>query len=188
MPAKSNRTIIGSSIAPFRLVFLMWLTFALDFLYGFDLKFLGIFPRDTAGLPGILFAPILHGDIQHLVSNTVPIIFLGATLFFYYARVANTVFVACYFGTNLLVWLLARPSYHIGASGVVYGLAAFLIFLGLFRRDFMSLLIAAVVLFIYGSIFYGVLPTGGNISWESHLFGAIVGATMASFYKKARLS
>ena len=188
MPSKSNRTIIGSSITPFRLVFLMWLTFALDFLYGFDLKFLGIYPRETEGLMGILFAPILHGNVQHLVSNTVPVIFLGGALFFYYSRVAKSVFVACYFGTNLLVWLLARPSYHIGASGLVYGLASFLIFLGLFRRDFVSLLIAAVVLFIYGSIFYGILPTGGNVSWESHLFGAIMGAIMASYYKKARLN
>ncbi len=187
MPKGNNRTIIGSSIAPFRLVFLMWLIFALDFLYGYDIKFLGILPRSTAGLPGILLAPVIHGNVQHLVSNTVPIIFLGATLFFYYPRVARTVFAACYFGTNILVWLFARPSYHIGASGVVYGLAAFLIFLGLFRRDFMSILIACVVVFIYGSIFYGVLPTDNNISWESHLFGAVVGVTFASLYKRARL-
>ena len=173
---------------PFRLVFLMWLTFALDFLHGFDIKFLGIYPRATFGLVGILFAPILHGNLQHLLSNTVPLLFLGSTLFYYYRAIAKRVFAACYFGTNILVWLFARPSYHIGASGVVYALAAFLISFGFFRRDFVSLIVAVVVLFIYGSIFYGVLPTGNNISWESHLFGAVVGVVFASFYRKSRLS
>ena len=188
MPAKSNRTIIGSSIVPFRLVFLMWLVYALDFLYGFDIKFLGIYPRSTEGLAGILFAPILHGNLQHLISNTMPLLFLGGTLFYYYSAIANRIFVACYFGTNILVWLFARSSYHIGASGVVYALAAFLISYGFFWRDFLSLIIAGVVLLVYGSIFYGVVPTDSDISWESHLFGAIIGVTFASFYKKARLS
>ena len=183
----SNRTVIGSSVAPFRLVFLMWLTFAVDFIYGIDLKFLGIYPRRLDGLWGILFAPILHGNLQHLISNTVPIIFLGGALFFYYKRIAPRVFIGCYFGTNILVWLFARSSYHIGASGVVYALAAFLIAFGLFRRDFISLLIAGLVLMIYGSIFYGVLPSGGNVSWESHLFGVVVGVILASTYRKARI-
>ncbi|WP_255518151.1 rhomboid family intramembrane serine protease [Fulvivirga sp. M361] len=188
MPGKSNRTIIGSSVIPFRLVFFMWLVFALDFLYGFDIKFLGIYPRTTQGLAGILFAPIIHGNFQHLLSNTMPLIFLGGTLFYYYNSIAKRIFAACYFGTNILVWIFARPSYHIGASGIVYAIAAFLIAFGFFRRDFISLLIAGIVLFIYGSIFYGVLPAGNNVSWESHLFGALIGVVFASLYRKARLN
>ena len=187
MPPTGNRTILGSSIAPFRLVFIMWLIFAIDFIYGFDLKWLGLYPRTVEGLSGIVFAPILHGNLQHLISNTIPTLFLGGALYFYYKRIAATVFVTCYIGTGVLVWIFARPSYHIGASGLGYALAAFLIAFGFFRRDFVSLLIAAIVLFVYGSIFYGVLPSAPNISWESHLLGAIVGVILANRFKKASI-
>ncbi|MEM9857154.1 MAG: rhomboid family intramembrane serine protease [Bacteroidota bacterium] len=187
MSSQSSRTIIGSSVAPFRLVFIMWLVFTIDLLYGFDLKWLGLLPRTVEGLTGILFAPILHGDLQHLISNTVPTLFLGGALYFSYRRIASKVFVGCYLGTGILVWIFARPSYHIGASGLVYALAAFLIAFGLFRRDFASLFIAAIVLFVYGSIFYGVLPSAPNISWESHLFGAIIGVFWAYTFKNSSL-
>ena len=176
MPPTGNRTILGSSIAPFRLVFIMWLIFAIDFIYGFDLKWLGLYPRTVEGLSGIVFAPILHGNLQHLISNTIPTLFLGGALYFYYKRIAATVFVTCYIGTGVLVWIFASPSYHIGASAF-----------GCFSRDFVSLLIAAIVLFVYGSIFYGVLPSAPNISWESHLLGAIVGVILANRFKKASI-
>lgn len=187
MSTSGKRTIVGSSIAPFRLVFLMWLVFVLDFIYGFDLKWLGLLPRTTEGLTGIVFAPILHGNLQHLISNTLPTLFLGGALYFSYQRIAARVFVSCYIGTGVLVWVFARPSYHIGASGLVYALAAFLIAFGFFRRDFVSLLIAVIVLFVYGSIFYGVLPTAPHISWESHLFGAIVGVFLAFIFKQSKV-
>lgn len=182
-----SRTVIGSSIPPIRLVFLMWLVYYAERQTGYDLGIFGIQPRDLFGLIGVLFAPMLHGGVVHLISNTVPLLFLGAVLFFYYNKIAPGVFIRCYLVTNLLVWLFARQSIHIGASGLVYGLASFLIFYGLFKRDFQSLLISVIVLFLYGGIFYGVLPSNPYISWESHLFGAMVGVwTAISFrYKKA---
>ena len=179
-----NRTIIGSSVVPFRLVFLMWLFFTVD-LSGFELNGYGLYPRTVMGLIGVFSAPLLHGSLVHLLSNTVPLLFLGSTLFYYYHRIATKVFFVCYVVTNLLVWVLARPSIHIGASGLVYAIAAFLIAYGLIRRDIKSLLISTVVLIFYGYIFYGVLPTNSNISWESHLFGAIVGVFMAYIMRKA---
>jgi membrane associated rhomboid family serine protease len=171
----SNNSILGSSVIPFRLVFLMWLIFLMEVAYGWSMSYFGIVPRTVHGLLGILFAPLLHGNLLHLLSNTVPLLFLGTMLFYFYNRIGTTVFLRAYFWTNLCVWLFARPASHIGASGIVYALAFFLIFFGIFRRDFLSLLISIVTVFMYGGVFYGVLPTDPSISWESHFGGAIVG-------------
>lgn len=158
----------------------MWLSFTIEFLYGYDLSFLGIFPRTLSGLVGVFTAPMIHGSLTHLISNTIPLLFLGTALFFFYERIGRVVFFRCYFLTNLLVWMLSpRESIHIGASGLVYGLSSFLIFFGLFRKDFVSLLISVVIMLMYGGIFYGVLPLDSRVSWESHLAGALVGAFTA---------
>lgn len=186
--SKGRPGLWGSSIIPARLVFLMWLAFTLQYLYGFNLTLLGIKPRTIEGLAGILFAPMIHGSRTHLVSNTVPLLILGTVLFFFYERIGRTVFVRCYFFTNILVWLLSpRMSYHIGASGLIYGLSAFLIFFGFLRRDFLSLLISIGVILAYGGIFYGILPMDNGVSWESHLAGAIVG-TLTAFNLKDKKS
>ena len=158
----------------------MWLSFSIEFFYGYDLGFLGIKPRSLEGLIGIFTAPMIHGSLAHLISNTLPLLFLGSTLFFFYEPIGRTVFFRCYFYTNILVWLFSpRVSYHIGASGLIYGLAAFLIFFGLLRKDFVSLLISIIVILLYGGIFYGVLPMDSHVSWESHLAGASVGTFTA---------
>lgn len=165
----------------------MWLVFFVELTFNIDLGYFGILPRKLSGISGILFAPVLHANIIHLVSNTIPLFFLGSVLFFYYPRIAIKVFVRGYFLTNILVWLAARQSVHIGASGLVYALASFLIFFGLFKRDIMSLIISLVVVFIYGGIFYGILPTNPLVSWESHLFGALVGLYTAYTYRFSKV-
>jgi membrane associated rhomboid family serine protease len=125
-------------------------------------------------------APIIHGSLSHLISNTFPILFLGSILFYFYRAIASVVFLRSYFITNILVWLFSpRPSYHIGASGLIYALSAFLIFYGFLRRDFLSLAISIIIVVSYGGIFYGVLPMDERISWESHLAGAVVGTITA---------
>jgi membrane associated rhomboid family serine protease len=185
----SHSSIIGSSVVPLRFVFLMWLSFVLENNYGVAISRFGIEPRTLTGLIGIFVGPLAHGDIYHLVSNTVPLLFLGAALFYFYPRIAGTVFFRAYFWTNALVWLFARPSNHIGASGVVYGLAFFLIFFGFLRRDFRSILISLLTIVLYGSVFYGVLPGDPRISWESHLGGALVGVASAiTFSSKRKLA
>lgn len=180
MSSRSN-SFFASSAVPFRLVFIMWLFFTVEFYTGMDLGFLGIRPRTISGLVGILFAPMIHGNYLHLLSNTFPLLFLGSILYFFYDRIAGTVFFRCYFFTNILVWIFSlRDSYHIGASGLIYGITSFLIFFGLLRQDFLSLVIAIIVLLVYGGMFfYGVLPSDPRISWESHLAGALVGAVTA---------
>ena len=177
---EGRSSFFGSSVVPFRLVFIMWLVFTVEFFYSIDLGWLGILPRTLTGLIGIFTAPMIHGDLAHLISNTVPLLFLGSVVFFFYPRIGGIVFFRCYIITNVLVWTLSpRVSYHIGASGLSYGLSSFLIFFGLLRKDFWSLFISIIVFLMYGGIFYGVLPTNSHISWESHLAGAIVGAVTA---------
>jgi membrane associated rhomboid family serine protease len=175
-------SLFGSSVVPFRIVFFMWLCFFLEFVYGWQLSDFGIQPRTLSGLIGIFAAPLIHGSVLHLVSNTVPLLFLGSVLFFFYSGIGGVVFFRSYFWTNTLVWLFARPANHIGASGVVYSLAFFLIFFGLFRRDFVSILISVLTLLLYGGVFYGVLPTDPRVSWESHFAGAAVGIFSAVYF------
>ncbi|MEQ6122537.1 rhomboid family intramembrane serine protease [Reichenbachiella sp. MALMAid0571] len=165
----------NSIVPPLRLAFLMWVFFSVQFFFNIDLGFLGVFPRTTSGLIGILTAPMIHGSLNHILSNTFPLIFLGTTLFVFYNSIAVRVFLQCYFLTNICVWIFARGFYHIGASGLVYGLAFFLISFGFFRKNVKSLAIAIVVVVLYGGIIYGVLPSRPGVSWESHLFGALIG-------------
>lgn len=169
------QSISQSIIVPARLVMFMWAILLFEYTYKIDFALFGIMPRSIRGLVGIVTAPMLHGSVQHLASNTVPLLFLGTMLYMFYDRIANRVFLQCYFFTGVLVWVFARPAFHIGASGLIYGLASFLIFFGMFRKDFRSLLISLVIMFIYGSLFYGVLPSTNGVSWESHLLGGIIG-------------
>jgi membrane associated rhomboid family serine protease len=183
MPSQSS--LLGSAVVPLRLVFLMWAVFYLEVILPFNIAIFGIVPREPMGLIGIVAAPLIHGDIIHLISNTIPLLFLGTVLFYFYAGIANKVFFRAYIWTNILVWLFAWRANHIGASGVVYGIAFFLIFYGFFRRDFVSIFISVIVIFLYGSVFYGILPTDPRISWESHFAGALVGiASAISFGRK----
>jgi membrane associated rhomboid family serine protease len=171
-----SQSWFASSVVPFRLVFLMWAAFYVEFSFGWPLSLFGIVPWTPMGLIGIFTGPMLHGGFNHLVSNTVPLLFLGTVLFFFYEKIGGIVFFRSYFWTNVMVWLFGRhDSNHIGASGVVYGLAFFLIFFGIFRRDFTSMMISIVVIMLYGGVIYGILPTDPRVSWESHFAGALVG-------------
>lgn len=153
----------------------MWAALLFEYTYRIDFAYFGIWPRSIRGLIGIVTSPLLHGSLQHLASNTIPLLFLGTMLYMFYDRIATRVFLQCYFLTGVLVWIFARPAFHIGASGLIYGLASFLIFFGIFRKDFKSLLISLLIMFIYGGLFYGVLPSTTGVSWESHLLGGVVG-------------
>jgi membrane associated rhomboid family serine protease len=108
-------------------------------------------------------------------------------LFLFYDKIAKQVFFQCYFFTNILVWIFARQSLHIGASGLVYGIASFLIFFGLLRKDVKSMIISIAILLLYGGLVYGIFPQQPGVSWESHLMGALVGLTTASQLSKVKV-
>lgn len=144
---------------------------------------LGLYPRDFNGLQGILLAPLIHGDWGHLIRNSVIFVVLSILLFVFYKRVAYKSFFAIYILTGIAVWSFGRSVYHIGASGVVYGLIAFIFWTGIFRRNIKSIILALIILFMYGPMFTGILPNQPGISWESHLLGAVAGIIVAWIFK-----
>lgn len=151
-----------------------------------NLGFLGIMPLKVSGLVGILTAPLIHENYSHLAANSIPLLVLGISLFFFYNEIAYKVFFLIYIITNIWVWSFARDAYHIGASGVVYGLAAFLFVSGFLRRHSQLKAISFLVVFFYGGIVWGVFPhffPDKNISWESHLSGIISGVILAWFFR-----
>ena len=176
-----------SFIVPSRMLFLMWLIFFIELNFGVNLSVFGILPREAYGLLGILFAPLLHSSLVHLVSNTFPLLFLGVALYYFYGKMSKNVFLLSYFLTGSLVWMFGRATFHIGASGLIYSFASFLFFSGIVRREFKSLLISLVVVLVYGGLVYGVLPTIPGVSWESHMFGALVGGGAAIVYRNKKI-
>lgn len=166
-------------------VSLLWFIKVLEWSLSFDFGILGIHPRTMAGTLGIFTGPLVHGDFMHLISNSFPLILLGVGIFYFYNKIAIEVFVWIYLVTGFCVWVIARDAYHIGASGLVYGLVAFMLFSGLFRRDTTSIAIALIVIFLYGGMFYGVIPTDPGISWESHLMGSFTGVFCAFYFRKS---
>ena len=166
---------------------LLWGIKALEWAVALDFGFLGILPRTLSGTMGIITAPLIHGDVLHLISNTFPLLLLGVSVFYFYHRIALEVFAWIYFLSGFWVWMAARDAYHIGASGLIYGLVAFLFFSGLFRRDTKSLSISLIVIFLYGGMLQGLFPTNGRISWESHLLGALAGGFCAFFYREVKI-
>lgn len=180
-------SIFDSFSIPFKLVAVMWGVFFMGNLFGFQTGILGVYPREWFGLPGIISMPLVHGSFAHLISNTFPLLFLGATLFYFYKRIALKILMACYFITGIVIWLFARPSFHIGASGLIYAIAAFLVFFGIFRKDLRSLFVSIIIIILYGGMVYGILPIQPGVSWESHLFGGAVGTVMAYRYQNYRI-
>ncbi|MFN5209653.1 MAG: rhomboid family intramembrane serine protease [Bacteroidota bacterium] len=144
----------------------------------------GIFPRTSKGLRGILFAPFIHGSWSHLVSNAVPLLLMGFGVFYYFSDTGYKVFFWLAFSNGLWVWSFARASYHVGASGMVYGLAVFLVLSAMLKRNRNLLFFSLVVIFLYGGMVWGVFPVDPKISWESHLMGAMAGAILAYWYRK----
>lgn len=170
---------------PLRFVGVLWVIHALQVIMGLDLGYLGLYPREIFGLRGIITTPLLHGDWAHLLSNSVPLLMMGFLILFFYRRVAIGSFVMIYLLTGILVWLFGRSVFHIGASGLVYGLVAFVFWTGIFRRNLKSIVLSLIVVFYYGSMFMGILPGQEGISWESHLLGAVAGIFTAFWYKNA---
>ena len=162
---------------------LLWLIKIGDITFDLNLVQYGIFPRRLSGLQGVVWAPLVHGSLSHLFSNTAPLIILGTALLFGYPKSAKIVIPVIYSGTGLAVWLLARSSYHIGASGLVFGMMFFVFTIGVLRWDRRAITLSLLVFFLYGGIIWGILPGAPGISFESHLFGAVIGIVLAFVLK-----
>lgn len=184
---KTNDQFQQSIIVPVYFVCVIFLLELANQLLGLPTNLLGNRPRQINGLIGIFTMPLAHGDFKHLFNNSASIIVLGGFVFHFYKKVALKVISFIWLFSGAMVWLLARGSNHIGASGIVYGLAFFLFFSGIFRKDRKSMVIALIVSFFYGSMVWGVIPGLQGISWEGHLFGAFAGIIGAYFYQNTDL-
>lgn len=172
-----------SLIFPSLFVMVIWIVKLSEILLDTSFSRYGIFPLETDGLIGILTGPLIHGDLGHLMTNTLPLLILGVGLFYFYDTIALKVFLIIYFLSGIMLWLGGREAYHIGASGVIYGLAAFHFFSGIIRKHPRLMALSLLVVFLYGGMIWGVLPLDAQTSWEGHLFGAMTGVAMSFYYK-----
>jgi membrane associated rhomboid family serine protease len=172
---------------PTLFVLLLWLILLLEKGLGADWHHLGIYPRTPEGLPGILTEPLIHSDPTHLFSNTAPLLILGWSLFYFYKDITHTLLPLLWILTGLLTWTIGRPSWHIGASGLVYALSLFLFFSGIIRRHIPLLAVSLIVVFLYGSTTWSMFPItetiDPTISWEGHLSGALSGLFAAALFR-----
>jgi len=167
----------------------MWLVFLIQTFSSFNFVQFGVLPRKTIGLPGIVTSVFVHGDLNHILSNSLPLLVLGALLFYFYKKIAKASFLWIWIISGVWLWIGGRnnehhPNYHIGASTLIYGLASFLFFSGVIRRNIQLMVVSALVVFLYGSLVWGVFPVQTGVSWEGHLFGAIAGFLVAINYRK----
>lgn len=180
-----RKKLLLSMVIPVILIIMMWVVKTVELLFDIDLSQFGIYPLSVKGLGGILFSPFIHADFSHLFNNTVPLFFLSIALFYFYSEVALRVLLWTYLITGLLVWLAGRDAWHIGASGLVYGLASFLFFSGIIRRYFRLIALSLLIVFLYGSMVWGMFPgIYKNVSWESHMLGFFSGVVLSVWYRK----
>lgn len=178
-----NSLMVGLSI-----VALIWIIRLIEMAFSLDLYFLGIYPMKLQGLPGIITAPLIHADAAHAFANSIPLFVTTAVIFYFYREVAWQVFLWIWIITGIWVWSFARESWHIGASGILYGYISFLFFSGIFRRNVRLMAISLLMVFLYGGFVWGIFPDffpDRNISWESHLMGGIAGIVIAFFFRKS---
>jgi membrane associated rhomboid family serine protease len=180
-----RKKFLLSLIIPGIFIFLMWLVKIIEILFNIDFSSFGIYPLTARGLQGIILSPFIHADFEHLFNNSLPLFLLTVALFYFYSEIALRVFIWTFFLTGFLVWIAGRDAWHIGASGLVYGLASFLFFSGIIRRYFRLIALSLLIVFLYGSMVWGLFPgIYKNVSWESHMLGFFSGIALSVWYRK----
>lgn len=183
---KDNHFKFSSSVIllPFLFVIVLWVVFWMAIRFGFNIEEFGIYPRDLIGMRGIVLSPFIHGDIEHVFNNSIPILILVAALRYFYRNQSLQIMGYGILFSGLITWVIGRPSYHIGASGLVYVLVSFIFFKGLMTKYYRLVALSFSVVLIYGSLIWYIFPdVKEGISWEGHLAGAITGFAMALYFK-----
>ncbi|MDT8410001.1 MAG: rhomboid family intramembrane serine protease [Wenzhouxiangellaceae bacterium] len=181
---RSGQNFLLALKVAFGFLVVIWAVFLFDQLLELRLIRFGLRPRDTQGLLGLITTPLLHFNLAHISSNSFPLLVGGTIMLFLYPNSALRALPAIFFGSSLLAWLFARDSIHIGASGLIYGVLAFVFVSGVIRRDMRSIGAALMVWFLYGSMIWGVLPAGQGMSWELHFSGFVLGVVTALVFKR----
>lgn len=180
---KANPFITAGYVGVF-LLLIMWGVYIVDWIFPYDFAKWGVYPRKVSGLWGILFSPFIHGGLEHIVNNSPPILILSWALYYFYRKIGTQILAISWIVGGFFVWIAGREAYHIGMSGVIYSLAFFIFFSGVFRREAKVMAIALFVAFLYGSMIWGIFPLDPKVSFEAHLFGALIGVALAYFYRK----
>lgn len=161
----------------------MWAVFLFESLAGLDLARFGLRPREGVGLLGLATTPLLHAHLGHIVSNTVPLFVGGVAMLFLYPNSALKALPIMYVGSAAAAWVFARSNLHIGASGLVYAILAFVFVSGVLKRDLRSVGVSLMVWFLYGSMLWGILPVNSASSWELHASGMAIGVILAFVFR-----
>ena len=169
----------GVLLIPMLAILSIWTVFWVEVRFQVNLNDFGIYPRTISGLRGIFFSPFLHGSIEHLYNNTIPLAVLCGSLVYFYRKVSLKVILLGILLSGLLTWIIGRPSYHIGASGLIYVLASFIFFKGIFTKHFRLVALSLLVVFLYGGLLWYIFPIKDGISWEGHLAGFLTGLFFA---------
>lgn len=174
----------GVILYPVLFVLIIWVVFWFEVRFGINFSKYGVYPQNLKGLRGVVLSPFIHGSITHIYHNTVPLFVLSMALFYFYRHIAWKVLLYGILLSGFLTWCIGRPSYHIGASGLIYVLVSFTFFKGVFAKHFRLIALSLLVVFLYGSMVWYTMPIEEGISWEGHLSGLITGFLFALFFRK----
>jgi membrane associated rhomboid family serine protease len=166
----------------------IWFVYWVEIYFNINFNEYGVLPRDLIGLRGVVFTHFIHSDAKHLFNNSIPLFVLLLSIFYFYRDIAYKVLLVGGLLSGLLTWFIARDSYHIGASGIVYLLFSFIFFSGIIRKHYRLVALSFMVIFLYGSMIWYVLPIKDGMSWEGHLSGLLIGLFFAVFYRNKGLT
>ncbi|MBK8806461.1 MAG: rhomboid family intramembrane serine protease [Bacteroidales bacterium] len=171
-------------LTPIIFVLFLWLIKAIEIYFGVSYYYLGILPLHYSGLKGIVFAPLIHSSLNHIYSNSIPLLLNLLILNYFINNGKTIVLLLLYFIPGILLWFIGRNSFHIGASGFVYALSSFFLFIGIFKANKNLLALSLFVIFFYNGLVLGVFPNNEKVSWESHFSGIITGLLVAYLFRK----
>ena len=183
MNSTEKKHLILALFIPFIFLLIMWIIKIIEHVFELSFTHFGVLPKNLSGLKGIFFSPFIHKDFSHLINNSYPVLILGGILFSVYRKIALQIFLWLFFIAGFWLWVIGRPSFHIGASGIIYALGSFLLVSGVIQKNPQLSAISMLVIFLYGSMIWGLLPTKEPISWEGHLSGFLAGVLAAIFYR-----
>ena len=169
---------------PAFLVLVIWLIYWFEIQFDLNFNKFGVYPRTLKGIRGVFLSPFIHSNTNHLFNNCIPLFVLTSSLFCFYRTVAIKILVIGTIFTGFLTWCMARESYHIGASGVVYLVFSFVFFSGMIKKHYRLVALSLIIIFLYGSMVWYILPIKDGISWEGHLSGFLVGLLFAIWFRK----
>lgn len=184
MEKSAIRNFLKAALYPSLFLIALWLIKFIEVSTKQNFVYYGLYPRQPEGLIGIITGVFIHADWKHLFNNSIPILVLGWSLFYFYREVSWKIVLGVIIMGGIWTWISAREAHHIGASGLLYGMFGFLLFSGFIRRNKQLISISMLVAFLYGSLVWGLLPIDYRMSWESHFWGFLAGFILAIYYRK----